>query len=82
MDSWCSKYVISKSNLIEWKQNVLTPVGDTILELSRQSRYNTFSIRTNISPNNNLKNLQAKYAITLTEKVIKKIVKSCTGFQK
>ena len=73
MDSWCNKYVISKSNLIEWKQNVLTPVDNKILELFRQSRYNTFSIRTDISPNNNLKNLQANYAITATEKVIKNI---------
>lgn len=41
---WCSKHVIHKSSIIEWKQNVLTLIDDEILKLSRQSKCNILSV--------------------------------------
>ena len=76
IDSWCSTHGIHKSNFSEWKQNILTLAEGNILELSRQSRYSTFSIL-KCSPNNNLEDIKAKFVITLVDKATSNVSFIC-----
>ena len=63
-----NQHEIYKPNFSEWKKNVLALVDGKILELSRQPNYNTSSILKYYYLNNNLKDLQAKYITTPTDK--------------
>ena len=77
IDRWCSKSGIHKSNLSEWKQDVLAFGDDKILGLSRQPRYNTLSILKEHYPNHNLKDLQGKYVIKPIDKATNDAVFIC-----
>ena len=80
IDNWCTKHGIHESNLSEWKQNVLKVADDKILELSRQPAYSTSSILKEHHPNNNLKDLQAKYVVTPIDKAINNAAFICQRF--
>lgn len=58
-DNYYTKHSIHRYNLSKWKENILTFIDYKALELSKQARYNTFSILIELSPNNNLNDLQA-----------------------
>lgn len=75
---------VAKTDLLPhpsgWKRNIfLTFKDDKVLGLSRRPRHNSFSISKKHSPNN-WKNLQAKYAIVIIDKVTNNVSFSCHIF--
>lgn len=75
---------VAKTDLLPhpsgWKRNIfLTFKVDKVLGLSRRPRHNSFSISKKHSPNN-WKNLQAKYAIVIIDKVTNNVSFSCHIF--
>ena len=75
---------VAKTDLLPhpsgWKRNIfLTFKDDKVLGLSRRPRHNSFSISKKHSPNN-FKNLEAKYAIVIIDKVTNNVSFSCHIF--